>query len=103
MTYTEMASTTFEESTFFSNFLSEYKNDDEDLTFNELFDDYYYRMITIQNSDYIREVFSCFFDDTETDDSCLYTLLFYMSYDYVTDHDMSEADTDISSDIEEDF
>jgi hypothetical protein len=98
-----MASITFEESTFFSNFLSEYNNDDEDLSFNELFKDYYYRLIRNQNIDYINEVYSYFFGHSEMNESELYTLLYYMSYNYITDHDMSEADTDISSDIEEDF
>jgi hypothetical protein len=103
MTYTEMASTTFEESTFFDDFLYEYNNDEDDLTFDELFNDYYHRMITTQDSDYVREAFNYFFKNTEPNDTDLYTLLYYMSHEYVNDHYMSEADTDFSSDIEEDF
>ena len=94
-----MVLTTFEENTFFSNLLNEYNNDEEELHFNELFDNYYFRMIRNQN---IHEVFTYFFQYTEVDESMLYTLLYYMSFDYINDHNMSEADTDIS-DIEDIF
>jgi len=93
-----MTSIFFEESAFLRNFLNEYTNNEDDVAFDDIFNSYYFRVIRNQHIDYIHEVFNHFFEETEMNESMLYTLLYYMSKDYVTNHETSIADTEFSSD-----
>ena len=93
-----MTSIIFDESAFLRNFLNEYTNDNDNLAFDDIFNYYYFRVIRNQHIDYIHEVFNHFFQESKMNESMLYTLLYYMSKDYVTNHETSIADTEISSD-----